>query len=115
MIVDPYNEALSGMASTGSPRIPMGRDAIAGLIDLQAVNTSEGELNARYANPSNDPALFPTARPKNVMQERGGARHGIRVNIPLPAMPEAAPTQANGRVIRNRGGAGPSFWGGAAV
>jgi hypothetical protein len=105
----------AGMAAmgAGNARQPMGRDALATLVNASANYTSGAILHPRFTQPAGDPAFFPTAQPQNVLQEKGGARYCCEVNLPAPTSHEAGPTQANGRIIRGRG-TGGSFWGGAA-
>lgn len=101
--------ALAGMAQVGNPRIPMDRDAIASFLNLSG-QPQGGMVVPRHQAPLSDPGIFPTAARTPVMLERGGARYSIRVGIPSLTMPEAGATQANGRIIRDRG-TGASFWG----
>lgn len=103
---------LAGMAQTGGPRQPMDRSALRDMVNASADYTSGATMHPRYSQPASDPAFFPTARPANVPNENGGARYGLKVNIPIPALPEAGPTTANGRLIRQGGGG--SFAGGAS-
>lgn len=116
MIEDPMATALAGAAKGGggNPRQLMDRSILANFVNASAKFTGSGDLKAKYAQQSADPASFPTATRKNVLLGKAGARYGIRVNTAPPALHEAGPTQANGRVISNRGGVGGSFWGGAA-
>lgn len=110
---DPMAEAISGMASTGNPRQPMDRDAVATVVNGSADYTSGAQMHPRYSQPANDPAFFPTARPAPQQLEPGGARFRLEVPISIPALPEAGPTTANGRLIGSAG-TGGSFAGGAA-
>lgn len=113
MIEDPMATALAGAAKVGNPRELMDRQIVSNFVNASAKST-RGDLKARFAQHIADPAAFPTATRVNVPLGPAGARYGIRVNVQPPALHEAGPTQANGRVIRNRGGVGGSFWGGAA-
>jgi hypothetical protein len=54
---------------------------------------------------------WPTARPRQIM-ERMGARRRIEVNLPGPNAPEAAATQANGRIVPSVMGQSRNFAGG---
>jgi hypothetical protein len=111
---DPMATALAGMAQTGNPRVPMDRAALQGLVNASADYTSGATMHPRFSQPVNDPAFFPTAMPKPMLQEKAGARYGLRVNMNPPVLHEAGPTQANGRTVRGRG-TGGSFWGGSAA
>lgn len=110
-IEDPTMVGLSGMATNG--RQPMGTEALTAMVNRSMESSAHGILHPKYSSPANDPAYFPVARPDNVLiGENGGARYGINVSMPVPVMPEAGPTTANGRVINpgfNRGRRGP-FW-----
>jgi len=112
-MADSMAEGLAGMAKTGGPRQPMDRAALRDMVNASADYTSGATMHPRYSAPASDPAFFPTARPQNVPNENGGARYGLRVNVPIPALPEAGPTTANGRLIRGSG-TGGSFAGGAS-
>lgn len=89
------------MATVGNPRQPMDRSELAAMVNRSA--QGQGIKQPKQSTASGDPALFPTARPAPVLQENAGARYGLRVNAPVPALPEAGPTQANGRLVRGRG------------
>lgn len=111
MIEDPMATALAGMSSGSNPRQPMDKSVLQSIVNRSQTGGDHGLLHPRYSAPVNDPSLFPVARPQNVPMENGGARFGIRVNMNPPTLPEAGPTQANGRVITARGRSG-SFWDG---
>ena len=113
-MADSMAEGLAGMAKTGSPRQPMDRAALRDMVNASADYTSGATMHPRFSAPASDPAFFPTARPDNVQHENGGARYGLKVNVPIPTLPEAGPTTANGRLIRGRG-TGGSFAGGASA
>ena len=113
MLEDPMATALAGAAKTGNPRELMDRAVLANFVNASAKNT-RGDLKAKYSQQSGDPAAFPTATRKGTLLGRAGARYGIRVKALPPQQVENGPVQSNGRIIRNRGGAGGSFWGGAA-
>jgi hypothetical protein len=83
------------------------------MVNASADYTSGATMHPRNYAPASDPAFFPTAARPNVMNENGGARYGLKVNIPIPALPEAGPTTANGRLIKSAG-TGSSFGGGAS-
>lgn len=101
-------EALAGMARVGSPRIPMGTSMV-----HDFVNTSGAPLRgtliprgnkqsggAVYENQTIPPASPGTpANRTNIPQERLGAQYRVSAYVPAPIGPEAAPTQANGRII----------------
>jgi hypothetical protein len=105
--------ALGGMAQTGNPRVPMSTEAVQQMVNASADYTSGATMHPRYSQPVNDPAFFPVARPQNVLNENGGARYGLRVNMNPPVLAEAGPTTANGRKVGG-GGTNQSFSGGAA-
>lgn len=113
-MADSMAEGLAGMAKVGSPRQPMDRAALRDMVNASADYTSGATMHPRYSAPASDPAFFPTAARPNVMNENGGARYGLKVNVPIPALPEAGPTTANGRLIRGKG-TGGSFAGGASA
>lgn len=114
MTEDSMAVGLAGMSSTGSPRQPMDRSALRDMVNASADYTSGATMHPRFYAPASDPAFFPVAQPNPVLQDgTGGARYGIRVSMAVPISPEAAPTQANGRLIRGSGTSG-SFAGGAS-
>lgn len=113
MVADSMAEGLAGMSQIGNPRQPMDRSALRDMVNASADYTSGATMHPRYSAPASDPAFFPTASRPNVLNENGGARFGLRVAMPIPALPEAGPTTANGRLIRGNG-TGGSFAGGAA-
>ena len=114
MIEDSMAVGLAGMSSTGSPRQPMDRAALRDMVNASADYTSGAKMHPRFYAPASDPAFFPTAHPAPVQDGTGGARYGLRVSMAVPISPEAAPTQANGRLIRGSG-TGGSFAGGASA
>lgn len=110
---DSMATALSGMAAIGNPRVPMDRSALTDMVNASAEYTSATIMQARHSQPYTDPAFFPTnARQPVLEQGTSGARYRIQVPVGGLGQPELGPTQSSGRVIRNRGGAGGSFWGG---
>ena len=93
-------------------RVPMGRDALAGIANRSAENHAKMLMNKRNTQ-SQDPGLFPTnTRQPTMISEPAGARYGIRVNTSPPIMPEAGPTTANGRLVPSRNSARGGFQGG---
>ena len=92
------DEALAGMAKTGAPRKPMGTDAF----KASAAPTLKGKLVPKKHGKSADPAQQPTsARNKIVVNagvERLGAKYSPQTTFGATS-PEAAATQANGRII----------------
>lgn len=114
MIEDPMAVGLAGMASTGSPRQPMDRTALREMVNASADYTSGATMHPRFYAPASDPAFFPATARVQVQNENGGARYGLRVNVPVPISPEAGPTTANGRLVRGKGTSG-SFAGGASA
>lgn len=105
--------ALAGMASIGNPRVPMDRSALTTMVNASAEYTSGTIQQARHSQPYSDPAFFPTATRQPVLEQgTSGARFRIQVPIGGLGQPELGPTQGAGRVIRNRGGQGGSYWGG---
>lgn len=113
-MADSMAEGLSGMAKTGSPRTPMDRAALEGLVNASADYTSGATNHPRFSQPVTDPAFFPVNSRPNVLNENGGARYGLKVNVPIPSLPEAGPTTANGRLVRGQG-TGGAFAGGASA
>jgi hypothetical protein len=113
VVADSMAEGLAGMSSTGSPRQPMDRSALRDMVNASADYTSGATMHPRYSAPASDPAFFPTAARPAVQNENGGARYGLRVAMPIPSLPEAGPTTANGRLIKGSG-TGGSFAGGAS-
>lgn len=101
-------EALSGMARVGSPRVPMGTSMVHDFVNTSGMplrgelvprgNTQTG--GAVYENQTIPPASPGTpANRENVPQERLGAQYRVSAYVPSPIMPEATATQANGRII----------------
>jgi hypothetical protein len=98
--MDDISQALSGMAQQG--RQPMGTDAITN-VNTNSTFLHPDLVRAKYAIQGSDPALVPGAVPRNpVMAERLGPRFAPAVSINKPVLPEAAATQANGRIIPPR-------------
>ena len=101
-------------AMSNNHRVPMDRDALAGLANRSAENHAK-MLAQRGGAQAGDPGLFPTAtRQPTMISEPAGARYGTRVKTAAPIMPEAGPTTANGRLIPGRNSARGGFQGGAA-
>jgi hypothetical protein len=101
-------EALAGMARVGSPRIPMGTSMVHDFVNtsgapLRGTLTPRGNKQsggAVYENQTIPPASPGTpANRTNIPQERLGAQYRVSAYVPAPIGPEAAPTQANGRII----------------
>lgn len=94
-------EALAGMAAVGSPRVPMGNSVIT---DVR--NASGAPLRGTLVPRKNTQAGWvPPQSPgmpqyrEQVPQERLGAQYRVSASVPAPISPEAAPTQANGRIV----------------
>ena len=101
--------ALAGMAKTGSPRVPMGKEGVA--FTSPSANPASGTLVPKKNTAAGDPAVQGQGTRANVPYsgERKGAAHTIAVNIVKQTDPAAGLTQANGRIIpattkRNFGG-----------
>jgi hypothetical protein len=98
--MDDVQQALAGMAQQG--RQPMGTDAVTNVNTASSFQHPE-LLRAKYAIQGGDPALVPGAEPRNpVMAETLGPRFAPSATINKPVLPEAAATQANGRIIPPR-------------
>lgn len=106
MVEDGMAEGLAGMSNY---RAPMGTEAVGSMVNASADYTSGAIDHPRFSQPVNDPAFFPVARPENVYLGRAGARYGIQVFGGAPALAEAGPTQANGRIVVNKGTSN-AFW-----
>lgn len=89
-------EALAGMARVGSPRVPMGNDAIP---NPNVVPVLRGTLVPKGHSKTQDPYVGPTNHRQNVSQETLGAAHTIAVSTPPMTDPSAGATQANGHII----------------
>lgn len=100
-------EALSGMARVGSPRVPMGVSMAHDFSNSSGTpvvgtlvprgNTQSGALvDGQTVPPANAGGSAPRVP---IQQERLGAQYRVSAMIPAPISPEAAPTQANGRVV----------------
>jgi hypothetical protein len=114
VVADSMAQGLAGMSSIGNPRQPMDTSALRDMVNASADYTSGATSHPRYSAPASDPAFFPTAaRPATQIDGTGGARYGLKVSMPIPSLPEAGPTTANGRLIKGSG-TGGSFAGGAA-
>lgn len=111
MAEDGMASGLAGMS--GNFREPMGNAAISDIVNASADYTSGAINHPRFSQPVNDPAFFPVARPENVYLGRAGARYGLRVFGGAPVLAEAGPTQANGRVVQNKGTSN-AFWSSSA-
>ena len=101
--------ALAGMAKTGAPRKPMGKDALS--FTSPSAKPASGKLVTRGGAQAADPAVQGQGTRANVPYagERQGAAHSIAVNIVKQNDPAAGLTQANGKTIpattkRNFGG-----------
>ena len=102
-------EALAAMAKQGSPRVPMGMSAV-------VANNASGapSSNTTAVAKKNTQAGDPTAGGKGgartpILAERLGARYTVQVKTSAPHMVEAAPTQANGRIVKSVMGSRPNF------
>ena len=107
------NEMDAAVAAEGqNHRVPMGRDALAGIANRSAESHAKMLMNKGNTQ-SQDPGLFPTnTRSTTMISEPAGARYGIRVNTAAPTMPEAGPTTANGRLVPGRNSQRGGFQGG---
>jgi hypothetical protein len=116
------DEALAGMAKTGAPRKPMGKDALK-FTNVSGANSDSTTLVPKKNLQAGDPTGMGTkVNRENVQQtpamERMGASYTVKGIIHKPTDPAAGMTQANGRIFasatnRDRGnfdsGAGSSY------
>ena len=99
-------------AEAQNHRVPMGRDALAGIANRSAESHAKMLMNKGNTQ-SQDPGLFPAnTRKPTMISEPAGARYGIRVNTAAPTMPEAGPTTANGRLVPGKNSSRGGFQGG---
>ena len=99
-------EALAGMAAVGSPRVPMGTSMahdftnVSGSPQRGTLVPRHDQGGAVYEDQTVPPASpgFRMGRPA-IEQERLGASYRVTVGVPAPLLAEAAPTQANGRIV----------------
>ena len=96
------DEALAGMARIGAPRQPMG-NAIYSTVENASGAPSKHTIQMPKKNKQ---AGDPTAMGTKVNRQfgsldRNGPRFGIGVNYAAPVSPEAAATQANGRIFKS--------------
>lgn len=99
-------EALAGMAAVGSPRVPMGNSVVSDVRNVSGA-PNRGTLVPKHAQGGavyNDQTVPPAspgtpAYRQNVPQERLGASYRVSAMVPAPVSIEAAPTQANGRIV----------------
>jgi hypothetical protein len=105
-------EALAGMARVGSPRVPIGNEAI----QSSAAPALQGSLVTRGNTQSADPALVPglSGGRNAIINENLGAAHAVTVGVPPMTDPAAGATQANGHVVPSAVPRGDSFWDGSA-
>lgn len=95
-------EALAGMARVGSPRVPMGNDAIMDFANANAVPPLRGELVEKTGNAKGGDPTPPTGAPREQVPasvERSGASFRIRTVTPPMVDPAAGATQANGKIV----------------
>lgn len=94
------DEALAGMARIGAPREPMGNAPYSNVVNASAA-TGNAIPVPRRDGKAGDPSM-PGSKADRAYgsANRNGARYGIAVNYAAPVPPEAAPTQANGRIVR---------------
>lgn len=93
------DEALAGMARIGAPRVPMG-NSVYSTVNNASGNPDKGALVPRRNTQAGDLS----GRAGNRVygsHNRNGARYGIAVSYAAPISPEAAATQANGRVFKS--------------
>lgn len=99
------DEALAGMAKVGAPRVPMGTEAASSAQYPSATDTGRATLVGKKNAQAGDPAVGPTnaraVTPYTSVYglERNGARYAVTVNTVIPTAPEAAATQASGRIL----------------
>lgn len=100
-------EALSGMAQVGSPRVPMGNSAIP---SPSAVPPVRGTLVPKKGAQAGDPTP-PKANRQNVLAapEKAGAAYRVSVSVPPMIDPAAGATQANGKIVPSSVGRPESF------
>lgn len=100
-------EALAGMARVGSPRVPMGNDAIP---SPNVVPVLRGTLMPKSGNAKGGaPWEGPTGHRDFIAQERLGAARTVTVSTPPMTDPAAGATTANGRVVPSAIGREDSF------
>lgn len=100
---DEVSTALAGAHQEG--REPMGMDFIAQASQPRIASSfAHPELiRAKMNTQAGDPALVPGMQPRNpVAAERLGAHFAPTIGIRGPVLPEAAATQANGRIVPPR-------------
>lgn len=110
-------EALAGMARVGSPRVPMGNDAIMDFAKANAVPPLRGALIEKKGNAKGGvPHEPPTGVRENVpvASERSGASYRIKAATPPMVDPAAGATQANGKIVPAVMSRGGSFGDGAS-
>ena len=96
------DEALAGMAKSGAPRKPMGKDARS--FTSPSAAPKAGKLMPKKNTQAGDPTGAGTKKNRaNVQQtpqaERNGASYTVKGVIHKPTDPAAGLTQANGIII----------------
>ena len=91
-------EALAGMARVGSPRVPMGNDAIPSPNVRPAMR---GTLVPKAGEIKGGSSAWEgtTGHRANVAQESLGASYKVNVSTPPMTSPEAGATTANGKIV----------------
>lgn len=93
------DEALAGMARIGAPRVPMGNSVYSTVVNASG-HPDKGSVVPRRNTQAGD-LSGPAGNRAYGTHDRNGARYGIAVNYAAPVSPEAAATQANGRVFKS--------------
>ena len=98
------DEALAGMAANSPARQPMGTEAYEN-INVPSASPESGNLVPRAGVAAGDPAVQPISPKPGTLYdakkaERMGATYGIPVMYTAQTAPEAAATQANGRIVK---------------
>lgn len=102
-------EALAGMARVGSPRVPMGNDAIPSPV---AIPPLRGTLVAKKGNAKGGAAWEGPAGSRSQVlasSEKSGASYRVKAVTPPMIDPAAGATQANGKIIASAIKRGDSF------
>ena len=97
---DEYTQAVAASGQEG--RQPMGNTAIDQISHVRTASTfAHPELIRQKMNiQAGDPALVPGMTPRSpVINERLGAAYVPKASIAPQTSPEAAATQANGRIV----------------
>ena len=96
---DVEKEALAGMAKTGAPRTPMGREGTA--FSSPSASPKSGTLVPKGNAAAGDPAVTNQGIRANApyQGERKGAAYSINASYAPQKEPSAGMTQANGRIV----------------